>query len=71
MYTLYGAYCYQCGDISIMQAEKDIHIGLAKNHHESSGYTCEVYEETKSAVLNGRIPQIVSNQDRQVIAIFD
>ncbi|MDE0087532.1 MAG: hypothetical protein OXU23_17550 [Candidatus Poribacteria bacterium] len=73
MYThyVYGAYCHQCGDISIMPAEKNIHIGLAKNHHESTDHTCEVHEETKSVVLHGRIPQVVSNHDTQVIALFD
>ena len=70
MHTIYEAYCYECGDLSVMPAEKDIHIGLAKNHHESTGHTCEVYKETKSVILNGRHPEIVS-QNSQVIAIFD
>ncbi|MYB00222.1 hypothetical protein F4X90_11175 [Candidatus Poribacteria bacterium] len=70
MQTIYGAYCNECRDLSVMPAEKDIHIGLAKNHHNSTGHTCEVYKETKLVVLNGRTPQVLSGR-RQVIATFE
>ena len=70
MYTLYGADCHQCGDISVMPAERKIHIGLAENHHNSTGHTCEVYEETKAVILNRKMPQVVSGQKR-VIATFE
>lgn len=73
MYThsVYSAYCRECGDLSLMQAdEKDIHIQAAKSHHESTGHACEVYEETKSVVLHGNKPQILPHLDPQLIAIF-
>jgi len=66
----YGAYCHECGDISIMPSDANTHIGLARKHHESTGHTCEVYGETQSGFLNGKNPEIVS-QDYRVIAVFD
>ena len=70
-HSVYEAYCRQCGDISLLQADnKDIHIQAAKSHHKSTGHTCEVYQETKSVVLYGKIPQVVSHHDSHVIATF-
>ncbi len=73
MYThyTYEAFCRQCGDLSLMKAdEKDRHIRAAKSHHETTGHTCVVEEETKSVVFKGRRTEIVS-QDSQVIAVFE
>ena len=71
MDTLYGTFCHECGDISVMPAEKEVHIGIARKHNESIGHTCEVYKETKSVVFNGRTPEIVSHSDREVVETFD
>jgi len=64
-YLVYEVYCRECGDISLLLAEdKGAHIQAAKSHHESTGHTCEVYEETKSTgFLRGRIPKIASHYD--------
>ena len=71
MHTIYEAHCHECGDLSVMPAEEDTHMGIAKKHHESTGHTCEVLQETKSVVFHGRKPEIVSHADIEVIAIFD
>ena len=73
MYTYYNyeALCHQCGDLSLMQAdEKGMHIQAAKSHHESTGHTCQVSEETTSVALKGRRTEIVS-YDSRVITVFD
>ena len=67
---IYEAYCHECGDISISPRDKQIHLGLARKHHESTGHTCEVSEEITSTNLNGNRSEILSH-DFEVIAVFE
>ena len=70
MNAIYGARCYKCGDLSMLPAEKESHINIAKSHNEATGHTCEVYEETKSVFVNRREIEIISNNDKHAIATF-
>lgn len=70
MKAVYGAYCYQCGDLSIIPATEEIHVGLAKNHNEATGHTCKVYKETRTVFFDRREVLILPNEDKQLIKTF-
>lgn len=70
MQPVYSAYCHQCGDLSIIPAEKETHINIARNHNNQTGHTCEVYRETKSVFVDRRNIKVASGNDKHVIETF-